>query len=70
MGKHTRTHTSLLTRQVATFLTMNTKVTSTLSQKEETFINLYVTILRTEDAVLETVEIGHEDVLVCFCKTF
>lgn len=49
---------------------MNTKVTSTLSQKEETFINLYVTILRTEDAVLETVEIGHEDVLVCFCKTF
>lgn len=38
-------HTSLLTRLVATFLTTNTKVTSKLSQKEETLINLYMTIV-------------------------
>lgn len=39
------THTSLLTRLVATFLTMNTKVTSKLLKKEETFISLYMTIV-------------------------
>lgn len=43
---HTRA--SSLTRLVATFLTTNTKITSTLLEKEETFINLYMNTLNRE----------------------
>lgn len=62
-GKNTRTHTSLLTKQVATFLTMNMK-TSTLIQKEKKDLFTFTwQHLAPWTLVWKPWEIGHEDVL-------
>lgn len=63
---HTRA--SSLTRLVATFLTMNTKITSTLLEKEETFINLY---FEPRTLVCRQWKFDKRTFLwSCFCKTF
>lgn len=58
----THAQTSLLTKQVATFLTMNTRVISTLKLKK-IHSSLHDNTLN-QGHWLETVEMGHKDVVM------
>lgn len=62
--ENTRTHTSLLTKQVATFLKMNTSIRSTQDTKREDLLVFTQEHLELRTLLLETVKIGHKNALV------